>query len=622
MFNTNLPSHPTSRQVMLLGKDISNIFSTLQRVCDKLSIEPPWPLMSTQGANGAESHLEQQSAEGTEEAGEDGTRSGVYELSPPASPSAVQAPIDPYLSGGNIGADASLTAGTGTGGHGSPAQRVRGRESERGDLVSKGIITPERAEMLVKHYLLYLDRFLYGIAGHYRDAHQVRMASPTLFAAMCAVAAFQDVDNKDLFDQCYKEYRSLVSTSLFEKRDLEYIRALCIGSFWLLDTSRILLSDAVRRAADSRLHHYFHRWMDYSSTTTTTSKVPTASFEDARDRVRLWYLLFVSDRHLSILHNRDALTRQEKDAIENRDSFLASENAGSSLSNLDIRLISQVSLLVIMGQIRDVLGCERPRPLPKTFVIQFSHFTNDLDQWYGKYSPSFEPDEHIGDFPLAGLTIHYQYARLYLNHHVFQGLDDKDPIPVHFLPAAAAAREAAHRIFSMLIENPALRSNIVGMPHYFHIMISFAGHCLLEMAMKHREQLGIAVEDDFGRIAAVLTLFASTSTLPQHPIARALAGLTRKLNECTASLGMESVLTGSPFQKAEYTNLMADFGGGMGGGEGGANSGGSSGNNGEVIHAMFTSPGNMQTFGGLSDDFWYGDFGDFHLAFPASQSQL
>lgn len=203
--------------------------------------------------------------------------------------------------------------------------------------------------------------------------------------------------------------------------------------------------------------------------------------------------------------------------------------------------------------------------------------------------------------------MHFQYARLYLGHHVFQGLG-RDPIPLHFLPAATAAREAAHDIFAMVLDNAAFRSHIVGMPHYFHIMISFAGHFLLEVATKHREQLGIAAAEDCARIAAVLALLARTPAMPRHPIARALAGLTRRLNECTVSLGIESVLTGSPFQNAEYANLMTDFGG-----VGDMRGAGADG--------MLTSL-DAQTLSGLSDDFLCGDFGDFHLAFPKSQSQF
>lgn len=201
--------------------------------------------------------------------------------------------------------------------------------------------------------------------------------------------------------------------------------------------------------------------------------------------------------------------------------------------------------------------------------------------------------------------MHAHYARLYLSHYVFQGLD-KDPIPLHFLPAAMASREAAHNIFALLLENAAFRDNIVGMPHYFHIMISFAGHFLLEVVMKYREQLGITAQDDLGRVAAMLALYARTTVVPQHPIARVPVGMTRKLKECATSLGMGSMLAGSPFQNTDHTSLMTDFGGLGGVGSDGAG-------------AVFASV-DMPTVNGLPDDFLWGDFTDFHLQVPEPQT--
>lgn len=174
--------------------------------------------------------------------------------------------------------------------------------------------------------------------------------------------------------------------------------------------------------------------------------------------------------------------------------------------------------------------------------------------------------------------------------------------------------------------------------------------------MKYHEQLGVGdnnstnhnnntgsgvsggVEDDLNRVTAALALFARSpaATAPQHPIARALVGLTRKLNECTASLGFESVLTGSPFQTVEYANLMTDFGNGIVGGASGHGSGGGGVAAGGVggagngfgsravdgIDGMFGSL-DMQAFSGLPDEFWYhGDFGDFNFIMPDSHTQL
>lgn len=170
---------------------------------------------------------------------------------------------------------------------------------------------------------------------------------------------------------------------------------------------------------------------------------------------------------------------------------------------------------------------------------------------------STDLDPNIGEFPVTGLYMHFQFAKLYLCHHVFLKLED-GPIPMHFVPAANAAYQAATAIFTMILENDVFRSNLVGVPHYFHIMISFAGRFLLEVCMKRKEQLSIQVEEDLRRMGAVLGLFVRMPTMPSHPLTRVTTGLMRQLAACTTSLGVDNVMTGSPFGAVDgpYANLQ------------------------------------------------------------------
>lgn len=141
---------------------------------------------------------------------------------------------------------------------------------------------------LVERYSSRLDHCLYGIAGELCNVQKLRSSSPTLFAAICTVSALHDPQDPSMYEICNRHFRQLVSQSTFEKRDVEYIRALCICSFWLADASRILSSDAIRRAADLRLHRTFDTAFG-SHDTRDLSPVESA------DRIRLWYLLFVCD---------------------------------------------------------------------------------------------------------------------------------------------------------------------------------------------------------------------------------------------------------------------------------------------------------------------------------------
>ncbi|GLI79615.1 hypothetical protein PoHVEF18_007953 [Penicillium ochrochloron] len=356
-----------------------------------------------------------------------------------------------------------------------------------------------------------------------------------MFAAVCTVAALQDPNGQSLYEACNREFRRLISRSLFEKHDLEYVRALCISSFWLSDASRILSSDAIRRAADMRLHRGF----DHISTPMDPRLFPggasalSTPIEVAamKDRVRLWYLIFISDQHLSILHNRDPLLRNDKEIAMSWETFLARDDTTDS----DIRLISQVALLVIMSQVRDLLGSDKEARLPQSLSNQITHYSRQLDRWFAKFFAIFKPDPNIGDFPKCGLQLHYHFGKLYLGHQVFKGLNGES-IPPHFLTAANLAHDAAVAIFEMILHQEQLQRSLVAMPHYFHIMIAFAGYFLLEVTKNYHVQLSIDASQDFELIGKVLGLFQETPSIQQHPIWRMTPGLTRKLHECIASL--------------------------------------------------------------------------------------
>lgn len=195
---------------------------------------------------------------------------------------------------------------------------------------------------------------------------------------------------------------------------------------------------------------------------------------------------------------------------------------------------------------------------------------------------------------MLGLQLHYQFAKLYLAHHVFRGLKN-DPIPLHFIPAANTAHQAASFIFEMLFSNTELRSHLVGVPHYFHIMISFAGHLLMELCLKHREELGIPAADTMNRIHTVLQYFARMPTTPQHPLARITSGLVKRLAECSAELELDLLMAGSPFGKLEGFDVAA-------------------GSAGQVAQTAIQGPNdhfalvNSQI---IPDDFLYTDFGQF-----------
>lgn len=530
------------RNTDLLQEDMRQVHWTLGAICDHLELERPKPLLSWSGdASGSQVTTSNSNSEGVEQ---DQSLQGC-EVSPPGTPSAVQAPIDTFLDITKLGSPSSTEMPL------QSSTRPR-RHGTSQDIVSKGIISMSDAEILVDRYFTRIDSYLYGIGSRLHNLHQLRSAHPILFAAICTVSALHDPRNinQSVYEACNREFRRLVSQSLFEKHDLEYIRALCISSFWLADASRILLSDAVRRSADVHLHRSFGRlWnvshKDSPGRSNNGGDVDTVS--EMRDRVRLWYLLFICDQHLSILHNRDPLLRSDIEIAISWEAYLRRDDVTDS----DVRIISQVALLRIMSHVRDVLGPDQETRVPQTLANQIAYYSRQLDKWFTRFSALFKPDPYIGDFPRRGLQLHYQFGKLYLGHQVFKGLRG-EAIPPPFMAAASMAHDAAISIFEMILDDDTLKAHLVGMPHYFHVMIAFAGHFLLEVTKGYSVQLSIVPEENFALIRKVLTLFQNTPCVAQHPICRMTPGLNRKMLDCAASLS-----SSSPQGASSDTNVLA-----------------------------------------------------------------
>lgn len=510
------------------------IHQSLETICHHLGLPRPNPLLSTGQSAQPEHKSDQNEALEQEQEDLDGC-----EISPPDTPSAVQAPIDTFLDIAKLGSPGSS--------ENTPPSTTRQRpHAAPQDLVSKDVIYDTVAQDLVEQYLVRLDPYLYGICSGYRTVQQIRSTSPVLFAAVCTVSALQNPHAQPIYEACNREFRRLVSRSLFEKHDLEYVRALCISSFWLSDASRILSSDAIRRAADMRLHRSFDHLTTPPLVDGSAATAAASESSAMKDRVRLWYLIFISDQHLSILHNRDPLLRSDKEIALSWETFLARDDTTDS----DVRIVSQVALLVIMSQVRDLLGSDQESRVPQSLSNQIIHYSRQLDRWFTKFSALFKPDPYIGDFPKTGLQLHYHFGKLYLGHQVFKGLNG-EAIPPHFLTAASMAHEAAVAIFEMILHEQHLQQSLVAMPHYFHIMIAFAGHFLLEVTKNYHTQLSIAPSQDFELIRKVLELFQDIPSVQQHPICRMTPGLTRKLRECVGLLQGNGGEMGSSLMSAD-----------------------------------------------------------------------
>ncbi|OAA63765.1 Transcription factor [Niveomyces insectorum RCEF 264] len=382
-----------------------------------------------------------------------------------------------------------------------------------GDFVSRGQVSLEVAEHLFRLYMDRLDAFMYGIGGRYQTLGELRRSSRILTVCILTIAALHDGEegpgsasdydngnvhgrptmsrsssrsssdnnnnNKNInplrntasgsvYSTCMKEFRRLMAASLFSRHiDRDYLRALCIASYWLSDMSWTLSGYAIRRAAELNLAGYHRRAVEEGS-------------EDAVDSIRLWYVLYICDQHLSTLYARPPIIGDDA-ALRGWEAFVQAPAA----SDEDRRLVSQVALLNIVHNIRELFGPDTNEPVPPLYVMQIATFARQLDRWLAHWSAALpERHERIGGFPRKGVLLHYHFATLHLHCQVFRGLVGGATVPAHFIDSATAAVTAATAIINLLITDPEMPQTLAGMPAYMHSMTAFASMFLAKLAMK------------------------------------------------------------------------------------------------------------------------------------------
>ncbi|TPX15798.1 uncharacterized protein E0L32_000132 [Thyridium curvatum] len=361
------------------------------------------------------------------------------------------------------------------------------------DLISQGLVSLDDAERLFHSYTTRLDHYMYGVGAKYSTLAALRRKSSILTAAILTVSAMHEFRSNNIYLICNREFRRLMTQSLFDRHiDRDHLRALCIASYWLNDSSWMLVGVASRRAATLDITAQFRR-------------LQTENSEDAADYLRIWYLIYICDQHLSTLYGRLSETREDA-AIQQYNVLLEARTGTVG----DQRLCSQVALLTIHHNIRDLFGPDSDKPIPVVFLPQIKSFSRQIDQWLGHWSTLFpgqnlsllrigsrrkantisitEVQEHFGHFPRKGALFHCHFAKLFLYSHVFRGLRDS-AVPPPFLEAAHGAATAALSIINMILSDSDVRAALVGLPCYALSMVGFACMFLARLTSIHGNDL-------------------------------------------------------------------------------------------------------------------------------------
>lgn len=191
-----------------------------------------------------------------------------------------------------------------------PLRATRQRET---DVISRKLITLEEASTLLSVYLSEMDHHLFHIIRYCHISNpsrrpgaqlqqetvrewleELRSSSSLLLLSLLSVAALHQPNHSQKFPLVYKEFIRLAAMMAFsQQHDLNDLRALVVGAFYLSDVSWILVGTAVRVATEQGLH------LSYKTTPlpphSGASEEEFQAASRAYEEARLYYFVYLVD---------------------------------------------------------------------------------------------------------------------------------------------------------------------------------------------------------------------------------------------------------------------------------------------------------------------------------------
>ncbi|KAF2451763.1 hypothetical protein P171DRAFT_426228 [Karstenula rhodostoma CBS 690.94] len=395
--------------------------------------------------------------------------------------------------------------------------------SRHEDIISRGRISPENAQACLHLYRTKLDHFPYQILGDHdeRSLSSIRAASPFLLAAICSVGSLHMAPGD--FDACYEEFRAMYSSRSFAKDiNLDDIRALCIGAFWLSEISWALVGTAVRMSTELQLHKSFDQAL--------------RGHRNHYLRARLYLLVYACDHHFSIPYGRPPLTREDE-TIRNARKFLRCVYASED----DARLVSQVLRWSLCTNVFDTYGTDTDTPLTEPAISQLRKFCISLDGLRAEWSERFIVNPHVGNYPSKGVALQCDFAKLYLCSHAFRGVAASRTIH-RSQETALIVDNIAHEgiisalsIINTVTSDTEVQSFFDGLPVYFDVMLAFAVVFLFKIS---RLSASFRLDLDATKQSVhelIVVLRAITATMhPRHFLVDLTNGIGHLLQRCNA----------------------------------------------------------------------------------------
>ncbi|KAK2850674.1 hypothetical protein FQN49_005430 [Arthroderma sp. PD_2] len=392
------------------------------------------------------------------------------------------------------------------------------------DFVSRGIITQAEADQLTKTYLTRLDHFFYDHLQKYADIGEVRKTSTLLALTLCTVAALHDPLGTEAYDKLSRELRSVTSSLMFRNHlGVEDIKALCMGSYWLGNLTWVLSGLVLRKAIGMQYH--------------TAHMNQPQTDREGFCKSQMWLLIFLANEQISLLHGSPACGVEP--GYINWKNHLASPFSGE----IDLRLISHIDLLLLLGKVRQTYGVDAMKAIPLSLIPQLRDYLAQLDRWSQTWTGRLARNKWLGNFPSQAVKLHFRFAKFFICSHAFRGLNVESvsiPLAPELQDIAACAVTTAISILELLIESDELRAYLVGIPHYFHTMFAFAAVFLLKVATRNRQHVHVDTHLVFRTSRRVLEVFQHCPCAKQHLVHRIAQGLKEMIERCEGQIATES----------------------------------------------------------------------------------
>ncbi|KAH7037066.1 uncharacterized protein B0I36DRAFT_202895, partial [Microdochium trichocladiopsis] len=344
------------------------------------------------------------------------------------------------------------------------------------DFISRGIVTLAEAELLFEHFRCRINPLLWdGMLCSHRSLQQARKSSSLLVATTLTVAALHMPDREKSLRATYDAFVSLMRAScLLRSRNLDDIRGLCIGAFYLTSLSWAVCSRAVRIGTEMNLHK-------------SSLQFARGSVE-SYERVQLWYVLYVCDHQFALAYGRPPMMHDDA-SIRNADKLLSS---GLS-SKGDKGLVAQVKLFQILAGSYFMYGCDPDLELTSDDFERLQLFNISLDQWrlqhQQKATPisggfaNLDPASPSILLPSKTTTLYYHLARFQLNSVALRGISARSEMSWDRQEAANNAIAAATSTVRLVADDVDIQKAYIGMPIFIHAMIAVCASFLIKLAV-------------------------------------------------------------------------------------------------------------------------------------------